>query len=252
MDKRPIEINGRSGLLFVGNFNHPPNIDALLYFVEIILPIVKRTLPDIALNIVGNNPPKEILSLERKEIIVAGHVPSTEPYLRKARVSVAPLRYGAGMKGKIGEAMAHGLPVVTTSIGAEGMGLVSGETAFISDSPQEFAEYIITLCTDNSKWQSMASAARLLILDNYSPQKASLRLVEILRQAESLRPLKSPASNEFSSPASIAPSRKSSSPSSSSRSTKSTIRRHALKASENTRLNRMRLFLSTTAQAMEQ
>jgi GT2 family glycosyltransferase/glycosyltransferase involved in cell wall biosynthesis/Flp pilus assembly protein TadD len=187
IDESPIDLDGRSGLLFVGNFNHKPNIDAILYFVQEILPIVKRTLPDMTLTIVGNNPPEEILSLECKSVFVAGYVLSTGSYLKKARVSIAPLRYGAGMKGKIGEAMAHGLPVVTTSIGAEGMGLVSGETVLISDSHQEFADHIITLCTNDDTWQSIASAARQLVLDNFSPQKVSFKLVEMLQRAEFLR-----------------------------------------------------------------
>ena len=154
-----------------------------------IFPSVKKKLPNITLTIVGNNPPKDILALKQDGIQITGYVESTEPCLKKARVSVAPLRYGAGMKGKIGEAMAHGLPVVTTSIGAEGMSLVSGETAFISDSPQEFAEHIITLCTRDDTWHSISSAARQMILDNYSPQKVNLLIEEMLRQAKDLRSL---------------------------------------------------------------
>jgi GT2 family glycosyltransferase/radical SAM superfamily enzyme YgiQ (UPF0313 family)/Tfp pilus assembly protein PilF/cyclopropane fatty-acyl-phospholipid synthase-like methyltransferase len=189
VDEPSIDLDGRSGLVFVGNFNHQPNIDAVLYFIQEILPIVKRTLPGITLTIVGNNPPKDILSLHNQNVHITGFVPSTAPYLKQARVSIAPLRYGAGMKGKIGEAMAHGLPVVTTSIGAEGMGLVSGETAFISDSPQGFAEYVVTLYTNDDIWRSIASAAKQLISDNYSPQKVNLDLAGMLRKAASLPPL---------------------------------------------------------------
>ena len=188
VNERPPDLSSRGGLLFVGNFNHTPNLDAVLYCAKEILPIVRKTLPDMTLTIVGNNPPKDILALQSTNIFITGYVPSVTPYLEKARVSIAPLRYGAGMKGKIGEAMAHGLPVVTTGIGAEGMGLVSGETAFIANTPGEFAKHIITLCTDDTIWRSLASAAKQFIVDYYSPQKVSIQLEKILQQAASLCP----------------------------------------------------------------
>ena len=107
---KALTADGRCGLLFIGNFSHPPNSDAVKYFLKDIFPSVKKKLPNITLTIVGNNPPKDILALKQDGIQITGYVESTEPCLKKARVSVAPLRYGAGMKGKIGEAMAHGYP----------------------------------------------------------------------------------------------------------------------------------------------
>ncbi len=160
----------RSGLLFIGNFNHNPNTDAVLYFINEIFPLVKEREPDTTLRVVGVNPPDGLRQLQDKGITATGYVPSTEPYLQKARVSIAPLRYGAGMKGKIGEAMAHGLPVVTTSIGAEGMGLVHGETALIADTPAEFAQHVVKLCSDDNLWNTISKNARLFIKNNYSPQ----------------------------------------------------------------------------------
>lgn len=185
-----IGLNGRKGLLFIGNFNHTPNTDAMLYFVAEVFPIVRRTLPELTLTIVGNNPPKEVRALASRSILVTGYVPSTAPYLKTARVSIAPLRYGAGMKGKIGEAMAHGLPVVTTSIGAEGMGLVSGRDALIAESPQEFADHIIALCTNDEAWRSIASAARQLVYDSCSPEKVDLMIAGMINRVALIPPLK--------------------------------------------------------------
>jgi GT2 family glycosyltransferase/glycosyltransferase involved in cell wall biosynthesis len=175
----PVSIT-RSGLIFVGNFNHGPNPDAVRYFLGEIFPLVKNALPEITLRVVGNNPPDDIKALGNDDVIVTGYVPSVEPYLQKARVSVAPLRYGAGMKGKIGEAMANGLPVVTTSVGAEGIGLVHGETALIADTPAEFAEHIVRLCSDDSLWNTMAQNARSFIRDNFSPRLVSTMLHDMM------------------------------------------------------------------------
>jgi glycosyltransferase involved in cell wall biosynthesis len=198
---------GRSGLLFIGNFNHNPNKDAVLYFIKEIFPLVKKRVPDITLRVVGVNPPDSIRQLRDKGVTATGYVPSTGPYLQKARVSIAPLRYGAGMKGKIGEAMAQGLPVVTTSVGAEGMGLVHGQTALIADTPAEFAQHVVKLCSDDDLWSTMSENARLFIRDNYSPQIVSTavhdmisHLSEMDRENFPLRPvaqgrdIRSPAS----------------------------------------------------------
>jgi GT2 family glycosyltransferase/tetratricopeptide (TPR) repeat protein/MoaA/NifB/PqqE/SkfB family radical SAM enzyme/glycosyltransferase involved in cell wall biosynthesis/2-polyprenyl-3-methyl-5-hydroxy-6-metoxy-1,4-benzoquinol methylase len=191
IDGSEININDRKGLIFVGNFNHLPNIDAVKYFADKIFPLVKKRFPDISFTVVGNNPPKEILDLQGNGIIVTGYVSSTIPYLKKARVSVAPLRYGAGMKGKIGEALAHGLPVVTTSIGAEGMGLVSGENAFIADSPEDFAGHIITLCSDDNQWNEIAAKGKRFIEMHYSTQKVAVQLSEMMKNVSEMNPLSS-------------------------------------------------------------
>ena len=187
------DLNERKGLLFIGNFNHPPNTDAVMYFVDDIFPIIRQRVPDLTLTIVGNNPPKEVRALASSTILVTGYVPSTEPYLKTARVSIAPLRYGAGMKGKIGEAMAHGLPVVTTPIGAEGMGLVSGRNAFVAETPQEFADHVVELCTSDETWRSMADAARKVVYDTCSPRTVDLTIAEMLKQVALIPPLKGAA-----------------------------------------------------------
>ncbi len=179
-DNGPVDADGRSGLVFVGNFNHLPNVDAVSWFLREIFPKVKEKMPDMTLTIVGPHLPNDIVSLKSDDIIVAGYVPKTEPYLKKARVSIAPLRYGAGMKGKIGEAMSHGLPVVTTSIGAEGMGLAHGETAMIADTPESFAECVVRLCYDDGLWRRIAASSKEFIGENFSFRKVGEQLAHML------------------------------------------------------------------------
>ncbi|HQV34495.1 MAG TPA: glycosyltransferase, partial [Calditrichia bacterium] len=111
------------GLFFVGNYNHLPNVDGVHFFMKEIWPLIQKALPEVPLVLGGQQPPPEIQAYEGDKVAVPGFVESLDEYLTGARVSVSPLRYGAGMKGKIGEALSWGLPVVSTTIGAEGMGL---------------------------------------------------------------------------------------------------------------------------------
>ena len=124
----------RKGLMFVGNFQHGPNVDAVKWFVTDVFPLIQRQLTGIVFHVVGSRMPEEVTTLASPSVRIAGYVPDLEPYFRSSRVFVAPLRYGSGMKGKIGQSMSYGLPVVTTSIGAEGIMLQDDETALIADS----------------------------------------------------------------------------------------------------------------------
>lgn len=160
----------KNTLIFVGGFNHHPNVDAVLHFYNEILPLIKNEIPDIKFMVVGNIPPKEIRELENESVKVTGHVPVTSPYLHRSCISVAPLRYGAGMKGKIGEAMAHGVPVVTTSVGAQGMGLTDRKNVLIANSPRTFADAVVELLNDKSLYETIKKNAIQLINDKYIPE----------------------------------------------------------------------------------
>lgn len=168
-----------SDLLFVGNFNHPPNHDAIKYFCREIFPFILKELPEIKLYIIGNNPSQDILSLSSENIIVTGYVKDISPYLQKARVSVNPIRYGAGMKGKIGEALSWGLPVVTTTIGAEGMDLTDGIDALIADSPGDFANKVVNLYKDKNLWEKLSKNGKKKVESEWSPQAVRWRLEKI-------------------------------------------------------------------------
>lgn len=175
-----IPFEERKDLLFIGNFNHNPNEDAVLYFVKEIFPTIQKAIPDIVFKIVGNNPTEKIKKLESKNIFVSGWVPEVEPYLSSCRVSVVPLRYGAGNKGKVGETLSHGLPMVSTSIGAEGMGIINEEHSFVSDDPQKFSEYCIELYNNKSIWENFSVKGKDLIASQYSSELMRKRLKYIM------------------------------------------------------------------------
>ncbi len=167
-------------LLFVGNFAHPPNADAVKYFVQEIFPAVKKELPDVKFYVVGNNPTPQIVALNGKnDVVVTGFVADLEPYLTRARISVSPLRYGAGMKGKIGQALSYGLPVVTTSVGAEGMKLKDGEHVLIADDPKTFARKVVELYKNSKLWNRLSRQGKKHIEGLLGPDAAenTLRLI---------------------------------------------------------------------------
>ena len=160
----------RRDLLFVGNLRLLPNQDAVRYMWAEILPLIWEHLPEVRLFVVGSDPPAFLQELAGTKVIVTGYVPQLEPYLLLCRVSVAPLRFGAGIKGKIGEAMAAGMPVVTTSTGAEGMGLEHGQNALIADGPQFFARETVRLYRDRQLWEFLSQNARRHVEENYSSE----------------------------------------------------------------------------------
>ena len=171
-------------IVFVGGFVHDPNVDAVIYFCTDILPRIRNIVPDARFTIVGSNPPLQITALTNDFIRVTGYVPSTTPYLQNSYVSVAPLRYGAGMKGKIGEAMAHGLPVVTTSIGAEGMGLIDRKNVMIADTPENFANAVVELMADNVLYKNIQNNSLEYISKSYTPEIVGEKFKRILDELD--------------------------------------------------------------------
>ncbi|MCC7645222.1 MULTISPECIES: glycosyltransferase [unclassified Janthinobacterium] len=153
-----VPFSQRNDIVFVGGFQHPPNIDAVQYFVAEVMPRLRPLLPGIRFFVVGSKPTAEIHALESDDVIISGFIPDLTSYLNRMRVAVAPLRYGAGVKGKIGTAMAAGLPTVATELGAEGMGLTDGENIFVADDPQLYAEVIARLYKDESLWNHVSKS----------------------------------------------------------------------------------------------
>ena len=160
----------RNTLLFIGNYWHQPNVDAVLYFCREIFPLILARVPDAVFNIVGNAPTPEIRKLESDHIHVIGWVPDTKPYLAKCHISVVPLRYGAGMKGKVGEAMGYGVPVVTTNVGVQGINVIHGEHLLIADGPDEFAQEVIHLLHNDKFASSLSEHARVYIEEHLTPE----------------------------------------------------------------------------------
>ncbi|HKE36764.1 MAG TPA: glycosyltransferase, partial [Candidatus Baltobacteraceae bacterium] len=168
-----------SGLLFIGNYNHPPNVDAVRWLCKDVMPIVWRSLPDVTLTLLGSNPPPEVNSLAADRVTVTGYVRDVAPYFLRSRVFVAPLRFGAGMKGKIGQACEYALPVITTPVGAEGIGLHDGENASVVAADAEaFARAIVVLYGDAERWQRYSRAAAKT-LEPFTPEAVRPRLLDI-------------------------------------------------------------------------
>ncbi|HEY7784236.1 MAG TPA: glycosyltransferase [Pyrinomonadaceae bacterium] len=160
----------REGLLFIGNFNHTPNRDAVVYFVREIFPLIQRSLPEIKFNVIGGNTPPEVQSLASEAVRLHGFVPDIAPLFHSSKVFVAPLRFGAGVKGKIGDALSYGLPVVTTSVGASGMGIDNEHQAIIADSPEEFAAAVVRVHTDDQLWRQLSDAGYAHVEKYFSPE----------------------------------------------------------------------------------
>jgi GT2 family glycosyltransferase/SAM-dependent methyltransferase len=160
-DVAPLE--DRSGVLFVGGFQHPPNVDAAVHLVRRVMPLVWQKLPSLSVVLVGPDAPQEVEALAGPNVEVAGWVEELGPLLDRARMTVAPLRYGAGMKGKVTQSLGVGLPVVTTSIGAEGLGATDGEEMLIADDDEGLAERILRLERDDALWRQLSAAGQEVV-----------------------------------------------------------------------------------------
>ncbi|MCX7872239.1 MAG: glycosyltransferase [Verrucomicrobiae bacterium] len=173
---KPIKRAPEDGLIvFVGSMDWMPNIDAVHYFVNEIYPKIKKTRPGTRFAIVGRKPMESVRALARKDnsIIVTGTVDDVRPWLDKATAMVVPLRAGGGTRIKIYEAMAQGTPVVSTSIGAEGLAIKDNENILIADSVEEFAQDVLTLLEDRTLGEKISKNARELVEKNFSWQKVA-------------------------------------------------------------------------------
>jgi len=155
----PNKFHQRSGVLFVGGYNHHPNVDAAKYLALEIMPILRKLSPGITLVLAGSNTPQSIYDLEMPDIKVLGFVEKLTPILNEARILVAPLRYGAGIKGKVASAMIAGLPVVASPIAAEGMGVQPTHDLMIAEGPEKIAEAIAYLYTSEGAWNNIRANA---------------------------------------------------------------------------------------------
>ncbi len=169
----------RRDLLFVGNFVHMPNRDAAAFLTTAIWPLLREALPGAQLQLVGL-PTPAVAALAAPGVQVTGHVPDLAPFFRRSRLSVAPLRFGAGIKGKVLESMTHGLPVVMTSIAAEGTGCQDGVHALIADSAPDFAAAVVQLYRDDALWRQLAAAGRQHVQTHFGRAATQARLAALL------------------------------------------------------------------------
>ena len=171
----------RENILFIGGFPHQPNVDAVIFFCNEIWPIVSESLPNVEFIIIGSEPPEEVLQLSNIEgVTVVGYVKDLAPYFNSIRISVAPLRYGAGIKGKLGTSLGFGVPSVATSIAVEGMPLIDGQNICIADIPEEFAQKTIDLYTSEKQWNQLSEAGKNLVIKEYSIEKGMDRISKLL------------------------------------------------------------------------
>jgi GT2 family glycosyltransferase len=174
----------REGIIFIGGFIHHPNIDSVTWFHDEIYPRVKDKIQNIKITIIGSNATPEIMALNDENFRIIGFVKEEDlPQLfGRNRIFAAPLRFGAGFKGKIAKAMSFGIPVVTTGIGSEGIGLLDGETALIADNAEEFAEKIVKLYSDRELWEKISKNSREHLKKNFSTEAAKEKFQAVLEE----------------------------------------------------------------------
>ena len=146
----------RRDFLFIGGFQHTPNIDAVIFFVEKIYPLISKSLGNAKFYIIGDKAPPEVIALATENVIVTGLQPDIRPFFESVKLSVAPLRYGAGVKGKINLSMGFGVPVVATSLAVEGMALSDHEDILVADEPEDFARALIELYESEKLWNRLS------------------------------------------------------------------------------------------------
>ena len=191
IDPAVAPAQNRSGILFVGSFEHLPNVNAAVQLVNHVMPVVWDSLGDLRVTIVGSDPPAKVQELASSRVEVTGWVKDLGALLRHSRMLVAPLRYGAGMKGKITQCLAAGLPVVTTSIGAEGLiqprpagddGDDSHQPSYllIADHAHELAREVVRLQEDDDLWERLSGGGQQFVAQHCSTEIVSRRLAELL------------------------------------------------------------------------
>jgi glycosyltransferase involved in cell wall biosynthesis len=166
----------RRAVMFLGGYEHLPNVDAAELLAGAIMPLVWASAPDVTLLLVGADPPPSVRALAGPRVEVTGHAPDLAPLYARARLTLSPLRYGAGLKGKIVSSLEAGVPVVTTPTGDEGLGLAQGTEAFIGATPDELAGHALRLLGDAHLAEAMAAAGRAWVEARFSRERARTTL----------------------------------------------------------------------------
>ena len=181
VEHKQIDFVDRQGLMFVGSCAHAPNLDAIHWFCDEIFPLVRQQIPDIVLNVVGAQPPAEITQLHSDSIRVLGKVSDAEldELYASCKLSVVPLRFGAGVKGKVIESLYHGVPVVSTAVGLEGIKEIESLTT-AKDGSREFAQAVVSAYTDNDLLQEMSLRGTRFIEEHFTSAKTSGLVQHIL------------------------------------------------------------------------
>lgn len=194
-----VPFEQRKGILFVGNFKHPPNLEAVEYFCGDVLPLLPPSmLAEHPVYIVGNALGDRVRSLAGglRHVRMIGWVPSVLPYLERARISVVPVLHGAGTKRKLLQALLVGTPTVSTSIGTEGLSLLDNEHVLVADNPDAFAAAITNLLRDEAVWQRLSQAGRAHVLTRHGRELVKTRFNQMLSEVLERNPKHAFAANE--------------------------------------------------------
>lgn len=179
-DETFVPVESRQDLLFVGSFRHKPNVDTVFYLKEQIMPLVWQEKPEIVVNIVGSYTTNEIQSLHSEKFNIVGYVEDITGHFKTAKLFVAPLQYGAGIKGKIGQSLEHSLPLVTTDVGAEGFDFLPYAQHVIANNPMELASKIIELYTNVDLWNTISNHSEK-VLEPFSINTNERNLKQIFK-----------------------------------------------------------------------
>jgi len=166
--EREWSYSNTSDIMFLGGFNHPPNVQAAKFFARSVMPRLRETLPEVCFDIIGSGARVVVPELVSDRVRVLGYVPSLAEHLGRARVFVAPLLAGAGLKGKVLDAISHGVPCVLSPVAAEGTGLTDGVDCLIANTPEEWSDRVLRLYSDEALWNRLSSNAHKLARHFYS------------------------------------------------------------------------------------
>jgi len=168
----------RPAVAFVGGYRHEPNIDAAKWAAAELMPRLRKEVPGVELLLVGSHMPAEVSALAEKDIMPLGYVPSLDTVFERVRLTIAPLRYGAGLKGKVLESFAAGIPCVMTTIAAEGLDLPKPMQPLVVDEPEEIAARVAKLCRDKAEYRRIVEACKAYMSANFSAQRIDALLKE--------------------------------------------------------------------------
>ena len=170
-------FQGRRGLIFVGGFSHTPNIDAIQWLLNEIWPQAKKLIPNLSLTIIGSDMPTNLRELKMPDVYILGQIDDLTPHFDAAIASIAPLRYGAGLKGKIVSSLSYGVPVITTTTGAEGFPEYhTGNGLCVGNTVKDLVEFIEKLHLDASYWNTQSLSGINTVFQNFSYQSVSLKI----------------------------------------------------------------------------
>ena len=174
-------------VLFVGNYLHPPNIEGALWLARDVWPLVLRERPDARLTLAGRAPPPTIQALASANLYVPGAVDDLRPLYARSSVVVAPIFWGSGVRIKLLEALACGLPVVTTALAAEGIDLRHNQSALFTERPAEFAAAIVRLLGDSALRARLGAAGRAVAERDYDWDRVGARLIGLYQEASDIK-----------------------------------------------------------------